>query len=89
MTGANSFVGAHVISSLIAAGHKVIGTARRETVAEQLFALHPEWKDHLEVTVVEDYAEESNWDKVFAKYQLDHVGDPIGSAVSIYTLTVP
>jgi len=73
MTGANSFVGAHVINSLIAAGHKVVGTVRRDGLAEQLFALHPEWKDQLEIIIVKDYQDESNWDAVFQKYALDHV----------------
>lgn len=73
LTGANSFVGAHVINSLIAAGHHVIGTVRRENLVDQIYALHPEWKGKLELVVVKDYAEESSWDEVFGKYSLDHV----------------
>jgi nucleoside-diphosphate-sugar epimerase len=73
LTGANSFVGAHVINSLIAAGHSVVGTVRRQALIDQIFALHPEWKDKLEIVVVADYAVESNWDAVFAKYSFDHV----------------
>lgn len=73
LTGANSFVGAHVINSLIAAGHAVVGTVRRENLIEQIYALHPEWKDKLELIVVKDYADESGWDGVFAKYSVDHV----------------
>lgn len=73
LTGANSFVGAHVINSLIAAGHAVVGTVRRENLIEQIYALHPEWKDKLELIVVKDYADESGWDGVFAKYSVDHI----------------
>ncbi|KAK3897993.1 hypothetical protein C8A05DRAFT_47566 [Staphylotrichum tortipilum] len=73
LTGANSFVGAHVINSLIAAGHNVVGTVRRANVVDEIFAAHPEWKDKLELIVVKDYAEESSWDEVFGKYSFDHV----------------
>ena len=73
LTGANSFVGAHVINSLIAAGHTVVGTVRRENLIDQIYASHPEWKEKLELIVVKDYAEESSWDEVFAKHSLDHV----------------
>ncbi|KAK3349304.1 hypothetical protein B0T25DRAFT_547663 [Lasiosphaeria hispida] len=73
LTGANSFVGAHVINSLIAAGHNVIGTVRRGNLIEEIFAIHPEWKEKLEIIVVKDYAEESSWDEVFKKYPFDHI----------------
>lgn len=73
LTGANSFVGAHVINSLIAAGHTVVGTVRRENLIDQIYALHPEWKEKLELIVVKDYAEESSWDEVFTKHVVDHV----------------
>jgi nucleoside-diphosphate-sugar epimerase len=73
LTGANSFVGAHVINALIAADHTLVGTVRREGVADEIFAFHPEWKEKLEIIVVKDYAVESNWDEVFKKYSFDHV----------------
>ena len=73
LTGANSFVGAHVINSLLAAGHSIVGTVRRENVIQQIFDLHPEWKTGLELVVVEDYADEASWDKVFEKTAFDHV----------------
>ncbi len=73
LTGANSFVGAHVINSLIDAGHNVVGTVRRANLVDEIFALHPEWKDKLELIVVKDYAKESSWDEVFGKYNFDHV----------------
>ena len=73
LTGANSFVGAHVINSLIAAGHDVVGTVRRENLINQIYALHPEWKENLKLIVVKDYAEERSWDEVFSKHSFDHV----------------
>src|SRR4051794_25570230 len=74
LTGANSFVGAHVINSLIAAGHHIVGTVRRESLIEELFTLHPEWREHLDLVVVGDYAEEASWDTVFKSHSIDHVG---------------
>ncbi|KAK1757082.1 hypothetical protein QBC47DRAFT_378375 [Echria macrotheca] len=73
LTGANSFVGAHVINSLLTAGHKVIGTVRRENLIDSILALHPEAQGNLELIVVKDYAVESNWDDVFKKYPFDHI----------------
>ncbi|KAK0650026.1 hypothetical protein B0T16DRAFT_325498 [Cercophora newfieldiana] len=73
LTGANSFVGAHVINSLLAAGHKVVGTVRRESLIEQIFGLHPEWKENVELTVVGDYADEASWDALFTKYSFDYI----------------
>jgi len=74
LTGANSFVGAHVINSLIAAGHDIVGTIRRESLIEEIYSLHPEWKEKLQLIVVKDLADENNWDEVFKKYSFDHVG---------------
>lgn len=73
LTGANSFVGAHVINSLVAAGHSIVGTVRRANLIDQIFGLHPEWKTSLELVVLEDYADEASWDDLFEKYQFDHV----------------
>jgi len=73
LTGANSFVGAHVINSLLAAGHQVVGTVRREALIGQIYALHPEWKENLELALVSDYAEEASWDALFKQYSFDYV----------------
>ena len=89
LTGANSFVGAHVINSLIAAGHNVVGTVRRENLIDQIYATHPEWKEKLQVIVVKDYAEESSWDEVFAKHNLDHVRRRRLSFFPVLQLLVP
>jgi uncharacterized protein YbjT (DUF2867 family) len=73
LTGANSFVAAHIINALIAAGHHVTGTVRRAAVGDEIFAFHPEWKDHLDIVVVEDISNEASWDAVFQKKEFDHV----------------
>ncbi|KAK5655308.1 hypothetical protein OQA88_5875 [Cercophora sp. LCS_1] len=73
LTGANSFVGAHVINSLIAAGHTVVGTVRRENLINEIYDLHPEWKDNLTLIVVKDYADQNSWDAVFTERSFDHI----------------
>jgi len=40
VTGANGFIGSHVVSQLLEAGHKVIGSVRSEKKAAQLLATH-------------------------------------------------
>lgn len=85
LTGANSFVGSHVINSLIDASHSVVGTVRRESLIDEIYSLHPEWKEKLELIVVKDLADEANWDEVFKKYYFDHVGIPEVFARSILT----
>lgn len=67
-------MGAHVINSLIDAGHSVVGTLRRESLIDEIYSLHPEWKDKLELITVKDLADEATWDSVFTKYSFDHVG---------------
>lgn len=42
VTGANSFVAAHVISALIAAGHSVTGSVRRAAAGKEILEWHPE-----------------------------------------------
>ena len=76
LTGANSFVAAHVINNLIEKGHKVTGTVRRAAVADEIFAFHPEWKSDLDIVVVEDIADEAAWDKIFKSKDFDYVGYP-------------
>jgi uncharacterized protein YbjT (DUF2867 family) len=73
LTGANSFVASHVINALIKAGHHVTGTVRRPGVGNDIFAAHPEWKDHLDVVVVEDITNEQSWDELFKNNSFDHV----------------
>lgn len=73
LTGANSFVSAHVIQALIDAGHDVTGTVRRASAGEEVLAFHPEWKDHLDLVVVEDLANQESWDAIFKSKDFDHV----------------
>lgn len=76
LTGANSFVGSHIIDALIKLNHKVVGTVRSAAAANDIYSFHPEWKDSLEVVVVEDITKESAWDELFKKNKFDHVGSP-------------
>lgn len=73
LTGANSFVGSHIIDALIKLNHKVVGTVRSAAAANDIYSFHPEWKDSLEVVVVEDITNESAWDELFKKNKFDHV----------------
>ncbi len=46
VTGANGFVGRHVVETLIRAGHEVVGTVRRETSAGGNLLFVPEGASH-------------------------------------------
>lgn len=85
LTGANSFLAAHVINSLIKAGHNVTGTVRRAAAGDEIFALHPEWKSHLDIVIVEDITSEASWDSIFEeKKGLNHVRGPRTRCVSLH-----
>ncbi|KAK3329374.1 hypothetical protein B0H66DRAFT_21086 [Apodospora peruviana] len=73
LTGANSFVAAHIINALIRDGHHVTGTVRRASAGDEILALHPEWKDSLDIVVVEDITDQSAWDTIFTDNKFDHV----------------
>lgn len=73
VTGANSFVAAHIIAELIAAGHTVTGSVRRPSAGDEVLALHPEWKEKLDFVAIEDYATDGVWDDLFKKKSFDHV----------------
>lgn len=73
VTGGNSFVAAHVIKELIAAGHTVTGSVRRTSAGEAVLEEHPEWKGKLDFVLIEDYAEAGAFDPVFKSQQFDHV----------------
>jgi nucleoside-diphosphate-sugar epimerase len=74
VTGANSFVAAHIIDHLVKSGHQVTGLVRRSAAGEELLALHPEWADSLSIATIADYSHDSSWDKLFADKKFDHVG---------------
>lgn len=65
----------HIIQALIKDGHEVTGTVRRAATGDDIFALHPEWKDHLDIVVVEDLANEESWNAVFEGKNFDHVSE--------------
>ncbi|KAF2118174.1 hypothetical protein BDV96DRAFT_597047 [Lophiotrema nucula] len=73
VTGANSFVAAHVINELIANGHTVTGSVRRVAAGQALLDEHPEWDGKLDFVVVEDYGNQSALDELFQKKQFDHI----------------
>jgi nucleoside-diphosphate-sugar epimerase len=73
VTGANSFVAAHIIDTLIREGHNVVGSVRRQAAGEAVLAEHPEWATKLSFVEVKDYAEPSIWDSVFKTHDFDHV----------------
>ena len=73
LTGANSFVSAHIIDALIAAGHKVTGTVRRASSIDEIYAARPDWKGKVDLVVVGDYAVEDSWTELFKKSSFDHV----------------
>ncbi|KAM7223191.1 hypothetical protein V8F06_001404 [Rhypophila decipiens] len=83
LTGANSFVAAHIINALIEAGHHVTGTVRRASSADEIFALHPEWKDHLDIVVVDDFTNQTRWEDLFKTNQFDHVAHVAAPLVDI------
>jgi nucleoside-diphosphate-sugar epimerase len=80
VTGANSFVAAHIINELISQGHAVTGSIRRSSSGDEILAEHPEWKSHLDFVEIADYAEPGAWDKIFREHDFDfvvHVAAPV------------
>jgi len=54
VSGANGFIGAHVVEVLLKEGYHVRGTVRSQAKADQVYALYPQYKDQLEFVFVED-----------------------------------
>ncbi|KAH8821926.1 hypothetical protein F5884DRAFT_817204 [Xylogone sp. PMI_703] len=73
VTGANSFVAAHIINALITQGYYVTGSVRSSAKGEQMLAAHPEWADHLNFVTVSDYTVPGTWDAAFDKGNFDYV----------------
>jgi len=76
LTGANSYVAGHIINALIAAGHHVTGTVRRQAAGDEILALHPEWKDKLDIVIVDDLTNQARWDELFKSNSFDHASHP-------------
>ena len=80
VTGANSFVGVHIIKTLIDTGHTVTGSVRRASAGEDVLVEHPEWKGKLDFVEIADYATPGIWDAVFKEHDFDyivHVASPM------------
>ncbi|KAH8177001.1 NAD dependent epimerase/dehydratase family protein [Sarocladium implicatum] len=80
VTGANSFVGAHVIKALIDAGHTVTGSVRRASSGDDVLAEHPEWQGKLDFVEIPDYATPGAWTAVFLDrefHYIVHVASPM------------
>lgn len=73
LTGANGFLAAHIIESLIKANYHVTGTVRQASAGDEILRLHPEWQKHLDTVVVEDITNEDSWDSIFKQTAFDHV----------------
>lgn len=88
VTGANSFVAAHIIQALIAENHLVTGAVRRAAAGNALLKEHPEWKGELDIVEIEDYGSQGSWDSLFKRKEFDyivHVASPMvgGSATGL------
>jgi nucleoside-diphosphate-sugar epimerase len=73
VTGANSFVAAHIISKLINDGHTVTGSVRRSSAGSAILAGNPSWKGKLSFVEIIDYAETGIWDDVFKAQSFDYI----------------
>ncbi|KAH0542650.1 hypothetical protein FGG08_002973 [Glutinoglossum americanum] len=73
VTGANGFVAAHVVDSLVKEGHEVVGSVRRDIYGDQLLSVHPEWKGKVTFVNVSDYTKEGAWDEALKEGDFDYV----------------
>jgi len=73
VTGANSFVAAHILSKLIAEGHTVTGSVRRASAGAAILAENPAWKEKLDFIEITDYATPGIWDDVFKTQSFDYI----------------
>jgi nucleoside-diphosphate-sugar epimerase len=63
VTGANSFVAAQVIATLISQGHTVTGSVRRKSAGDAVLNGHPEWQEKIDFIEIHDYAATGIWDE--------------------------
>jgi nucleoside-diphosphate-sugar epimerase len=73
VTGANSFVAAHIINELISNRHTVTGIVRRTSAGDELLAENPDWVGKVDFVTVEDYAKEGAFDAIFQSRECNHV----------------
>ncbi|KIV96959.1 hypothetical protein PV10_00769 [Exophiala mesophila] len=66
VTGGNGFVGASIVSTLLAKGHSVILAVRNASSAEGLVSVHADWpRDRITIAVVPDFTVPGVFDEVF------------------------
>jgi nucleoside-diphosphate-sugar epimerase len=65
LTGANGFVASHIVAGLIALEYHIVGTVRSEKKAQNVIALHPDWKQHITWAYISDIGLPSAFDEVF------------------------
>lgn len=75
VTGGNGFVGATIVSTLLAKGHSIILAVRSASSAEGLISVHGDWpRDRITVAVVPDFTVSGAFDEVFkANPSIDYV----------------
>lgn len=78
ITGANSFVGGHIISLALNKGYHVRGTVRSEASAAKAAALFPQFASTLSLSVIGDSGDEKSYAKAFAG-----TGKPITGVINV------
>jgi nucleoside-diphosphate-sugar epimerase len=73
VTGANSFVAAQVIATLISQGHTVTGSVRHKSAGDAVLKEHPEWQEKLDFIEIRDYATPGIWDDFFKTRKVEHI----------------
>jgi nucleoside-diphosphate-sugar epimerase len=65
LTGANGFLGSHIVAGLIAKDFHIVGTVRSEKKAQDIIDLHPDWKSHITWAYIKDIGSPNAFDEVF------------------------
>jgi nucleoside-diphosphate-sugar epimerase len=65
LTGANGFLGCHIVAGLIAKDYQIVGTVRSEKKAQSVIALHPDWKSHITWAYIKDIGLPNAFDEAF------------------------
>lgn len=84
VTGANGFVGFHVVSTLLQRGYSVVGTVRSEAKTTYLKNAFKDHLDRLSFAIVEDITAPHAFDDVVKSNAFDavlHISSPYTVAV--------
>ncbi|TLD27650.1 NAD(P)-binding protein [Venturia nashicola] len=73
VTGANSYVAAHIIDALLSQGHRVTGSVRRQSAGSAILSSNPSWAAKLDFVEIKDYAKPGIWDDVFRARKFDYI----------------